>query len=123
MVSWGYALGRGLDAFGLVIIWQLLGFLIATGVSGGALFSILQNPPGAGTTFAQSLVAIVVGYLIGGIIASIGSYATLIKISVESAQELQIVEEAGEEGENASLDHWTKGDNHLREQSRSSETL
>jgi len=95
MVSWGYAFDKGLVAFVLVVGWQVLGFLIAGGISGGALLAIFQNP----TVFAQSFLVILIGLVIGGMVASIGTYATIIKISVESAQELRLRDEAAEEGQ------------------------
>ena len=100
MVSWGYAPDKGMEVFILVFAWQVLGFLIAAGISAGGLFAILQNPASIGTVFAQSFFAIFVGLLIGGIVAAIGTYATIIKVSVESAQELQLIEEAETQEEN-----------------------
>jgi uncharacterized membrane protein len=88
MVSWGYAFKRGLIIWLWTILWGIVGGIIALIISGGSLFAIVANPSDS-STWAGAMIGVFAGVLIGSLIASIGSFATIVKIVLESAEEKQ----------------------------------
>ncbi len=83
MVSWGYAFSRGLVIWLWTIVWGIVGVVIAMIISGGSILILITNPanPPAG-----AIVGIVAGIIIGALISSIGNYATMVKVILESAE-------------------------------------
>lgn len=88
MVSWGYAFKRGLIIWLWTILWGIVGGIIALIISGGSLFAIVANPSDS-STWTGAMIGVFAGVLIGSLIAAIGSFATIVKIVLESAEEKQ----------------------------------
>lgn len=93
-MEWVVALRKGLMVFLWSILWWLIGAVIAIIISGGAMLSIISTTQMAPLTtteaISQSLGSVLLtttGLLIGGLVSSIGVYATVIKHSVEAAIE------------------------------------
>jgi len=67
--------------------------IIAAIISGGAVFMIIINPSAAtGPGVVGSLLGMFAGKLIGALVASIGNYATIAKITLESVEETKKTE-------------------------------
>ncbi len=83
MVSWGYAFRRGAVIWLWTIVWGIVGFVISMVISGGSILVLITNPtsPPAG-----AIVGIFAGIIIGILVSSIGNYATMVKIILESAE-------------------------------------
>lgn len=83
MVSWGYAFRRGLVIWLWTIVWGIIGGVIAIAISGGSLLALISDPTG---NWGGAVVGMFAGVFIGGLIASIGGYATLVKVILESEE-------------------------------------
>ncbi len=85
MVSWGFAFKKGFIIFLWTILWGFLGGIIAIAVSGGALIAAIA----AGTYEAVlgAFAGILGGTILGMLIASIGTYASIVKVVMESTLE------------------------------------
>lgn len=86
MVSWGYAFKRGAIIWLWSILWGIVGGIIALIISGGSLLAVVSNPSDS-TTWAGAMAGVFAGVIIGALIASIGGFATIVKIVLESADE------------------------------------
>lgn len=89
MVSWSFAFKKGFVIWLWSIVWGIIGGIIGAIISGGSLFTIAFNPsawtdPGA---MAGAFIGMMAGVFIGALIASIGMFASVVKIVVESAVE------------------------------------
>ena len=86
MVSWGYAFKKGLFIWLWGIVWGIIGAIIAIVISGGSLLAVLtSSDPASAVTGA--LIGIFVGVLIGALVATIGQYASIVKIILGSVEE------------------------------------
>ena len=85
MVSWGYAFKRGGIIWLWTIVWGIIGSVIALLISGGSLLLLISDP--SSTTLAGSIIGIVVGIIVGALITSIGNYAAIVKITLDSIEE------------------------------------
>jgi uncharacterized membrane protein required for colicin V production len=95
MVHWSFAFKRGAVVFLWVLLWSIIGWIIAIAFSLPFIYSIinyatsyLQNPsstPQMGALYANVGLAIV-GGIIGALVTTIGTYATIIKITLEAAE-------------------------------------
>jgi len=82
MVSWGYAFQRGLIIWLWTILWDIVGIIVAFVISGGSVFALFLNPS-EGLT-GGAVLGVIAGAIIGSLIAAIGSYATIVKIILDS---------------------------------------
>lgn len=89
MVSWIYAFKRGLYIWLWAILWGIIGGIIAIVISGGSILAIVINP--SAFTSATSQIAAVggifLGVIVGALVAAIGNYAAIVKITLESVEE------------------------------------
>lgn len=93
MVSWGFAFKKWFIIFLWSIVWGIAGMIIATVISGGAVFMLIMNPSAVtGPAFLGTFLGIFAGILIGALVASIGNYATIVKITLESVEETKRTE-------------------------------
>ncbi len=88
MVSWGFAFRRGIVIWLWTILWGIIGAVIAIAISGGSVFALILNPTGG--VAAGAVVGIFVGIFVGALISSIGNYATLVKVILESEEERKV---------------------------------
>jgi len=89
MVSWTYAFKRGFIIWLWSIVWGIVGGIVALVLSGGSLLVLITNPSAytnAGSWVA-AFVGMFLGILIGALIATIGNYAAIVKIVLESVEE------------------------------------
>ncbi len=84
MVSWSYAFRRGLIIWLWTILWAIVGGVIAIAISGGSILALISNPTGG--VAAGAVAGIFAGVIIGALVSSIGNYATVVKIILESEQ-------------------------------------
>ena len=84
MVSWTFAFKRGLVIWLWTIVWGIIGAVIAIAISGGSILALIANPTGG--VAAGAVAGIFAGVFIGALISSIGNYATLVKIILESEE-------------------------------------
>jgi len=95
MVSWGFAFKKGAIIFLWSIVWGIIGGVIFLLISGaawlGAIGAIMADPTNPANISAiwGAMGLMIAGSVIGGIISSIGLYATLVKKIVETVQELK----------------------------------
>jgi hypothetical protein len=82
MVSWGYAFKRGIILWLWMILWGIVGGIIALAIGGGSLVAYILNP--SGTMGAGAMLGVFAGVIIGSLIATIGGYASMVKIILES---------------------------------------
>lgn len=82
MVSWGYAFSRGVIIWLWAILWGLIGGAVALLLSGGVILALILNPTAAPSGWP--LLGVFGGVIIGSLVASIGSYAAIVKIILES---------------------------------------
>jgi hypothetical protein len=92
MVSWGFAFKKGAIIFLWSIVWGIIGgviFLIIGGAGWfGAIGAIIADPTDI-SPIMGAMGLMIAGGVIGGIISGIGMYATMVKIIVETVQELK----------------------------------
>ena len=83
MVSWNFAFKKGLVIFCWSILWGIIGGIVAL-IAISGLFSVALTDPAtiASGIYATSLFLIV---FITVLISSIGIYATIVKVTVETA--------------------------------------
>lgn len=91
MVSWGTSFYKGSVIFLWCIAWAIIGGVIALTLGLGSLWvnlsqpdfwqALLRNPQHLWTVLTESLV----GFLIGGVIAFIGQFASFFKVTVDGA--------------------------------------
>ncbi|MFQ6064455.1 MAG: hypothetical protein ACE5L6_03165 [Candidatus Bathyarchaeia archaeon] len=91
MTEWGFAFKKGFIIFLWSIVWGIVGGIIGAILSGGALFAVITNPAAITdpTAMAGAMMGIFAGVLIGSLIASIGVFASMVKIITEAAEELR----------------------------------
>ena len=89
MVSWGFAFKKGFFIFLWTILWGILGGVIALVISGGSILALFMNPYAYTSTssWIAAMLGIMAGMLIGILISTIGNYATIVKITLESIPE------------------------------------
>ena len=93
LVSWGTSFYKGFVILLWCIVWGIIGGIIAAALGLGSLWVnlsqpdfwqvLLRNPQYLLTILTESLV----GFLIGGIIAFIGQFASFFKVTVDGATE------------------------------------
>ncbi len=95
MVSWSFAFRRGFVIFLWSIVWGIAAGVIALVISGGAILAMVMNPLAfVGPAAAGPALMMVAGIIVGALVASIGNYATIVKITLESVEETtKIVEQ------------------------------
>lgn len=90
MVSWGFAFKKGLIIFLWNILWAIVGGVIGLIISGGSLFAAMPALMSGDTSVVEgAMIGIFAGMIIGSLIASIGVYATIVKITLESVKEAE----------------------------------
>lgn len=95
MVSWQYAFSKGVVMWLWSLVWGIIGGVVALIISGGSILALMPNITYNSTGYAPGAISmmalgpIMAGVFIGTLIASIGGYATVVKIVLESAQELE----------------------------------
>ena len=65
-------------------MWGIIGGVIAIAISGGSILALIANPTGG--VAAGAVAGIFAGIFIGALVSSIGNYATLVKIILESGE-------------------------------------
>jgi hypothetical protein len=89
VVSWTYAFVKGATIFLWTIVWGVVGGVVALVISGGAILSMISNP-GIFTSpsgIMGAFAGVFVGVLVGSLIAVIGNYATIVKVTLESVEQ------------------------------------
>lgn len=91
MVSWGTSFYKGFVILLWCIVWAIIGGVVAAILGLGSLWvnlsqpdfwqALLRNPQYILTILTESLI----GFLIGGIIAFIGQFASFFKVTVDGA--------------------------------------
>ena len=90
MVSWGFAFKKGLIIFLWSILWAIVGGVIGLVISGGSLFAAIPAiMRGDVSAVGGAMIGIFAGTIIGSLITSIGVYATIVKITLESVKEAE----------------------------------
>ena len=88
MVSWMFAFKKGLKIFLWSIVWAVVGGIVGCIAGGGALFTALPAMrSGDPSVMIGAIIGILAGGIAGGLITSIGIYATIVKITLESVKE------------------------------------
>lgn len=87
MVSWGFAIKKGVIVFLWTIVWGIVGAVIGMVLGGAAIFGIISNPPADTSGLLMALIAIMGAFSIGSLVTIILSYATIVKITMESTLE------------------------------------
>jgi hypothetical protein len=86
-----YAFKRGAIVWLWSLLWGVVGTVIALAMSGGSIVALILNPPSATSTwsFGAAFVGMFAGILVGSLVAAIGNYATIVKITLESVEQTQ----------------------------------
>lgn len=93
MVSWSFAFKKGFIIFLWSILWGIAGTLIALVISGGAILAVALDPWAfTGLRGVGPALAMFAGIIVGVLVASIGNYATIVKITLESVEETRRTE-------------------------------
>ena len=87
LVSWGFAFRKGFVILLWTLLWGILGGIIAIVVSGGAIIAAIMS--GTVEGIVGAFATIIVGSIVGMLVSSIGAYATIVKVTVESTLEQQ----------------------------------
>ena len=87
-MSWGFAFRKGFVIWLWTILWGILGGIIAIVISGGALIAAFMA--GTWEAVVGASVAIMAGSIVGILVASIGAYASIVKIVTESTLEERV---------------------------------
>src|SRR5213080_2201166 len=94
MVGWGFAFGRGVVIFLWTIVWAIVAGIIAVLITGGTLAAVIRDPTAVAANPIGFLAAFSLGIFIAVFIATIGVYASIVKVSVSGA--LLQLENAGQ---------------------------
>jgi hypothetical protein len=85
MVGWGFAFGRGVVVFLWTIIWAIVAGIIAVLITGGTLAAVIRDPAAVAANPTGFLAAFSLGIFLAVFIATIGVYASIVKVSVDGA--------------------------------------
>src|SRR5207249_9793649 len=83
MVGWGFAFGRGIIIFLWSIVWAIVAGIIAILITGGTLAGVISNPATVASTPMAFLAAFFIGIFLSVLIATIGLYASIAKVTVD----------------------------------------
>ncbi|MFQ5951718.1 MAG: hypothetical protein ACE5KH_06515 [Candidatus Geothermarchaeales archaeon] len=88
MVSWGRAFWKGFVILLWTMVWAIVGGIVMALSMGAAIFGVLADP----TYFFLSSPGLLagaglIGFIIGTIIVALGSYAAIVKVTVDTARE------------------------------------
>jgi hypothetical protein len=89
MVSWGFAFKKGFFIFLWCIVWGIIGGIIVLVIGGFSLLSLFTGNVNTITTsqVVNAFVGMMAGAIVGSIISTIGMFATIVKITLESVEE------------------------------------
>jgi len=85
MVGWGFAFGRGIVIFLWSIVWAIVAGIIAVLITGGTLAGVISDPAAVASNPTGFLAAFFLGIFLGVLIATIGLYASIVKVTVDGA--------------------------------------
>jgi len=85
MVGWGFAFGRGIVIFLWSIVWAIVAGIIAILITGGTLAGVISDPGAVASNPTGFLAAFFLGIFLGVLIATIGLYASIVKVTVDGA--------------------------------------
>ena len=85
MVGWGFAFKKGFVIFVWAIVWGLIGGVIALAIVGGTLFGVLSNPSSVVSNIGAVIAALILASILSALVASIGVFASIVKVTVEGA--------------------------------------
>src|SRR5256884_2802617 len=85
MVGLGFAFGRGIVIFLWSVVWAIVAGIVAVLITGGTLAGVVSNPAAVASNPAAFLAAFFVGIFLSVLIATIGLYASIVKVSVDGA--------------------------------------
>src|SRR5438046_9405345 len=85
MVGWGFAFGRGITIFLWSIVWAIVAGIVAVLITGGTLAGVISNPAAVASNPAAFLAAFFVGIFLSILIATVGLYDSIVKVTVEGA--------------------------------------
>ncbi len=85
MVGWGFAFGRGVVIFLWTIVWAIVAGIIAVLITGGTLAAVIRDPTAVAANPIGFLAAFSLGIFLAVFIATIGVYASIVKVSVDGA--------------------------------------
>src|SRR5437867_5985396 len=85
MVGLGFALCRGVVIFLWSIVWAIVAGIVAVLITGGTLAGVVSNPAAVASNPAAFLAAFFVGIFLSVLIATIGLYASIVKVTVDGA--------------------------------------
>jgi len=85
MVGWGFAFGRGVVIFLWTIVWAIVAGIIAVLITGGTLAAVIRDPTAVAANPIGILAAFSLGIFLAVFIATIGVYASIVKVSVDGA--------------------------------------
>src|SRR6184192_4322383 len=85
MVGWGFAFGRGITIFLWGIVWAIVAGIIAVLITGGTLAGVISDPAAVASNPTGFLAAFFLGIFLGVLIATIGLYASIVKVTVDGA--------------------------------------
>src|SRR3989442_8663071 len=94
MVGWGFAFGRGCVIFRCTIVWAIVAGIIAVLIAGGTLAGVIRDPTAVAANPIGFLAAFSLGIFLAVFIATIGVYASIVKVSVDGA--LSQLEKSGQ---------------------------
>jgi hypothetical protein len=85
LVSWGFAFRKGFVIWLWGIVWGIVGGIIAMAISGTAILGAFAA--GTAEAFWAAFAVIMIGVMLGVLIASIGIEASRVKVIMEGALE------------------------------------
>ncbi len=85
MVGWGFAFGRGITIFLWSIVWAIVAGIVAVLITGGTLAGVISNPATVASNPMAFLAAFFIGIFLSVLIATIGLYASIVKVTVDGA--------------------------------------
>ena len=85
MVGWGFAFGRGIIIFLWSIVWAIVAGIVAVLITGGTLAGVISNPATVASNPMAFLAAFFIGIFLSVLIATIGLYASIVKVTVDGA--------------------------------------
>lgn len=70
-------------------MWGIAGGIVALVISGGSILAVIANPSAYSdaASLGGILAGIIIGVIVGSLISTIGGYATMVKIILESSEE------------------------------------
>src|SRR2546426_806233 len=85
MVGWGFAFGRGVVILLWTIVWAIVAGIIAVLITGGTLAAVIRDPTAVASNPIGILAAFSLGIFLAVFIATIGVYASIVKVTVDGA--------------------------------------